>query len=48
MDCEYADTDDTLIDSVFAGVTHKKIQELLINQRQGLNLAKTLDIGRQY
>lgn len=48
MDCEYADTDDILIDAIIAGVAHKKVQERLLDQGQGLNLAKTLDIGRQY
>ncbi|XP_062574567.1 uncharacterized protein LOC134236415 [Saccostrea cucullata] len=48
MDCEYADTDDILIDAVIAGVSHKKVQERLLDQGQGLTLAKTLEIGRQY
>ena len=48
MDCEYADTDDILIDAIIAGVAHKKVQERLLDQGQGLTLAKTLDIGRQY
>ena len=46
MDCEYADTDDILIDAIIAGVSHRKAQERLLDQGQELSLAKTLEIGR--
>ena len=36
-----------LIDAIIAEVAHKKVQERLLDQGQGLTLANTLDIGRQ-
>lgn len=48
MDCEYADTDDILVDAIIAGVAHTKVRERLLDQGHDLTLAKTLQIGRQY
>ena len=48
MDCEYANSDDILIEAIIPGVAHKKVQERLLDHSQGLTLAKTLAIGREY
>ena len=48
MDCEYADPDDILIDSIIDGVHAKKLQEKLLYQGEDLTLASAIKIGQQY
>lgn len=48
MDCEYADSDDMLIDAIIAGVREKRVQERLLDKGEDLNLAKALEIPQQF
>ena len=48
MDCDYADSDDVLIDLIISGVRHKKIQERLLDQGQDITLKRAVEIGQQF
>ena len=48
MDCQFTDTDDLLVDAIIIGVRHKKVQEKLLNEGDGLTLPKSIGIARQY
>ena len=48
MDCEYADPDDILIDSITDGMHSKILQEKRLYQREELTLASAIKIDQQY
>lgn len=48
MDCEYADSDDMLIDAIIAGVREKRVQERLLDKGEDLTLAKAIEIPQQF
>ena len=48
MNCDYADSDDVLIDLLISGVRHKKIQERLLDQGQDITLKRAVEIGQQF
>ena len=48
MDCEYADSDDMLIDAMIAGVKEKQVQERLLDKGEDLTLAKAIEIPQQF
>ena len=48
MDCEYADVDDILIDTIIEGVYDRKLQEKLLDKGEELSLTQALSIGQQY
>ncbi|KAK0143702.1 hypothetical protein N1851_008363 [Merluccius polli] len=48
MDCEYADSDDMLIDAIIAGVKEKRVQERLLDKGEDLTLAKAIEIPQQF
>ena len=48
MDCEYADSDDMLIDAIIAGVRETRVQERLLDKGEDLTLAKAIEIPQQF
>lgn len=48
MDCEYADSDDMLIDAIIAGVREKRVQERLLEKGEDLILCKAIEIAQQH
>ncbi|KAL7374435.1 hypothetical protein ABVT39_000466 [Epinephelus coioides] len=48
MDCEYADSDNMLIDAIIAGVREKRVQERLLDKGEDLMLAKDIEIPQQF
>ncbi|CAJ1066454.1 Transposon Ty3-G Gag-Pol poly [Xyrichtys novacula] len=48
MDCEYADSDDMLIDAIIAGVRETRVQERLLDKGEELTLAKAIEIPQQF
>lgn len=48
LDCEYADSDDMLIDAIIAGVKEKRVQERLLDKGEELTLAKAIEIPQQF
>lgn len=46
MDYDYQNTDDLLIDLIINGVAYLKVQERLLDQGQGLTLAKAIKLRR--
>ena len=48
MDCEYADSDDMLIDAIIAGIREKRVKERLLDKGEDLTLAKAIEIPQQF
>ena len=48
MDCEYADPKDILIDAIIDDIFESRVQERILDQGEGLSLAKVLEIGQQF
>ena len=48
MDCEYADSEDMLIDAIIAGIREKRVQERLFDKGEDLTLAKAIEIPQQF
>ncbi|KAK0156522.1 Apoptosis-stimulating of p53 protein 1 [Merluccius polli] len=48
MDCEYADPDDMLIDSIIAGVREKRVQERMLERGESLTLSKAIELSQQF
>jgi hypothetical protein len=46
MDCNYADSNDVLIDLIIIGVRHTKVQVRLLKQGQDITLKKVIGIGQ--
>lgn len=45
MDCEYADSDDMLVDAITARVRGKRVQERLLDKGEELTLAKAIELS---
>ena len=48
MECVFTDKDDVLIDRVIVAVSHKKVQERILNEEEGLTLDRAIHLARQY
>ena len=48
MDCEYADSDNMLIDAIIVGVREKRVQERLLDRGEYLTLVKAIKIPQQF